>query len=842
MNETRDRSDVVLITGSGGFIGRALAARLSARFTIVGLDVAEGKDEHLAETVKVDLTSDRDVRDALAKVRRQFGARIASAIHLAAYYDLSGQPNPKYDSITVEGTRRLLRALRDGFEVGQFVFASTLLVHAPSEPGKRIDENWPLEPKWAYPASKAKTEELLRMERGDIPLVILRMAGVYDERCRAAFLAQQIARVYERQPLGYLFAGDPSRGQPYLHLEDLADAVERIVSRRDRLPDECTLLLGEEETPSYEALQRRIGELIHGEPWPVYSVPKPIAQGAWVQEDVLDEDSFVKPWMVAIADDHYELDIGRARELLDWSPQRSLTATLPIMIEALKSDPAGWYKDNKLNPALVAAVDAELREAPLPSGPAIGAAQETLEAEHGRALWAHLVNLALGAWLVASPFAYGLFEAVGPLPSPPAAGHELADPEIRNARLAWSEIVSGFAVMTLTAAAMTRSRSWARWGCAAVGLWTLFAPLVFWTTSAAAYAADTLAGTFVIVFSVMIPPPPGIAPEAHASASDLPLGWSYSPSSYVQRVPIVALAFGGLFISRYLAAFQLGHVEEAWDPFFRDGAAGMNGTEAVITSSVSKGFPIADAGFGAIAYILDILTGAMGDQRRWRTMPWLVLVFGLLIVPLGAVSIGFIIIQPTVIGALCTLCLMQAAITVVLIPFSVDEVLATCQFLLQARRAGRPFWRTLFRGGAGFSEERDRMQGLDMPLTQFTREFVAGGVTYPWTLAASLAVGVFLLTTPLTLAVAHPLYFSDHIVGCLVITVAVTALGEVTRAVRFLNIPLGLWVAASPLLFAGGEGLSSTIHVSLGLGLAALSLPRGRRTNEHYGGWDRYIV
>ena len=208
------------------------------------------------------------------------------------------------------------------------MFASTLLVHAPSEPRRRIDENWPPEPKWAYPASKAKTEELLRSERGDIPLVILRMAGVYDERCRAAFLAQQIARIYERQPLGYLFADDPSRGQPYLHLEDLIDAVERIVVRRDRLSKECTLLLGEEETPSYEDLQRLIGELIHGEPWPVYSVPKPIAQaGAWVQEDVLDEDAFVKPWMIDLADDHYELDIGRARALLNWSPRHSLTAT-----------------------------------------------------------------------------------------------------------------------------------------------------------------------------------------------------------------------------------------------------------------------------------------------------------------------------------------------------------------------------------------------------------------------------------------------------------------------------------------------------------------------------------
>ncbi|GEO17366.1 vitamin K epoxide reductase family protein [Microvirga aerophila] len=65
---------------------------------------------------------------------------------------------------------------------------------------------------------------------------------------------------------------------------------------------------------------------------------------------------------------------------------------------------------------------------------------------------------------------------------------------------------------------------------------------------------------------------------------------------------------------------------------------------------MSKGFPIADAGLGAVTYILDILTGIIGDQRRWRTMPWLVLLFGLLIVPLGAVSVGFIIIQPTVIG------------------------------------------------------------------------------------------------------------------------------------------------------------------------------------------------
>jgi nucleoside-diphosphate-sugar epimerase len=80
MDGSPDRSDLIVITGSGGFIGRALAARLSERFTVVGLDVVEEKGEHLTQTVKVDLTSDQDVADALARVRADFGARIASVI------------------------------------------------------------------------------------------------------------------------------------------------------------------------------------------------------------------------------------------------------------------------------------------------------------------------------------------------------------------------------------------------------------------------------------------------------------------------------------------------------------------------------------------------------------------------------------------------------------------------------------------------------------------------------------------------------------------------------------------------------------------------------------------
>jgi Vitamin K epoxide reductase family len=112
--------------------------------------------------------------------------------------------------------------------------------------------------------------------------------------------------------------------------------------------------------------------------------------------------------------------------------------------------------------------------------------------------------------------------------------------------------------------------------------------------------------------------------------SAIPLGWSYSPSSWAQRLPIIAMGVIGFLIARYLAAYQLGHVNSVWDPFF-SGKDALNGAETIITSDVSKAWPIPDGGLGAVAYMLEILMAAMGGRSRWRTMPWMVTFFGILV-------------------------------------------------------------------------------------------------------------------------------------------------------------------------------------------------------------------
>lgn len=128
-------------------------------------------------------------------------------------------------------------------------------------------------------------------------------------------------------------------------------------------------------------------------------------------------------------------------------------------------------------------------------------------------------------------------------------------------------------------------------------------------------------------------------------ANNNPPGWDANPSSWRQRLPIIALAFVGLLISGYLAMYQLGIVSVVWEPFFG------GGSREVLNSRFSRVLPVPDAALGAIAYVLDAVTGAIGGQRRWKKMPWIVLLFGLAVGPLGLVSLLLVIIQPVLLDA-----------------------------------------------------------------------------------------------------------------------------------------------------------------------------------------------
>jgi nucleoside-diphosphate-sugar epimerase len=110
-------------------------------------------------------------------------------------------------------------------------------------------------------------------------------------------------------------------------------------------------LIAEPDVMSYEELQEQIGELIHGTEWPTIRIPKVLAKaGAWAQENILGQKTFIKPWMVDLADQNYPVEIERARRRLGWEPKHRLRDTLSKMVGSLKEDPRRWYEVNKLSP------------------------------------------------------------------------------------------------------------------------------------------------------------------------------------------------------------------------------------------------------------------------------------------------------------------------------------------------------------------------------------------------------------------------------------------------------------------------------------------------------------
>ncbi|TAU35320.1 NAD-dependent epimerase/dehydratase family protein [Rhizobium leguminosarum] len=820
--QASDTPPIILITGGTGNLGRSISQALAEDYRIVGLD--RSADDADLLVFEVDITSDASVELALHKFRDMFGPRIASVIHLIAFFDFSGEDNPLYQSVTVEGTRRLLRSLQR-FDVEQFVYASTMLVHAPCRPGERINERQPIDPHWAYPKSKAAAEEVVRAEHGHIPYVILRLAGVYDERTMVPTMAQQIARIYERDLQSYFYSGSTLVGQAMLHREDMVDAFRRTVERRAELPPETEILIGEPDAIGYDALQDELGHHFHGQDdWPTLRLPKFLAAtGAWIQgklepiiPDVIDqgEEPFIKPFMVGMADDHYALDIRRARDLLDWEPRHRLPEELPRLVATLKADPVGWYDANRVTPP------AWFGEASGKNVEALRAAHRLqVKGEHAANRWAHFVNIGLGTWL---------------LTQPPLIG--LAEPLLRL-----SELALGVALILCATLALSWRAQWARWLCAGIGALVMAVPFLFSTGNATAYLSDTLVGALIFGFAVCTKPEPGPSAVAALTGPDVPAGWSYNPSTWAQRLPIIVLALIGLYVSRYLAAYQLGHIPEVWDPFFAGSSADpRNGTEEIITSSVSKAWPVSDAAVGGYTYLLEILTGIVGSRVRWRTMPWLVVLFGLMIAPLGITSIAFIIIQPVVIGTWSTVALIGAAAVLVQIPYSLDELLATLQFMRRRNKAGRNWLRVLLFGDTDETVESRAAQpardDFDRPLGVVLKSMIVGGVSMPWNLALCALIGLFLMLTRLALGTEGKMANADHVIGALVLTVISVAAAEVARRARYLNVVLGAALFITPFLYEASL-IGTLASISAGSALIVLSLRRVP-IRESYGNWN----
>lgn len=176
--------------------------------------------------------------------------------------------------------------------------------------------------------------------------------------------------------------------------------------------------------------------------------------------------------------------------------------------------------------------------------------------------------------------------------------------------------------------------------------------------------------------------------------------WDYNPSAWSQRIPLCVLAAVAFLMSTYMALYQWRLIDSVWDPVFGSGST-INVLDSDVSHRMKRWFGIPDAALGAVAYLGDAVFGLAGSTQRWRYRPWLVVLFGIDVIPLGGVSALLVLVQTVVLGQWCFLCLVTAVISLILVYWAYDEVWSSLVFLRSVwrrSRSARVVW-TVFWGG-----------------------------------------------------------------------------------------------------------------------------------------------
>jgi nucleoside-diphosphate-sugar epimerase len=168
------QSKRVLVTGSSGYVGRAVGKTLAeAGHVVVGLDLAEHPDSQLTDFCQLDLTDREATMSAIRTLTREFAGQL-SVVHLAGLFpklaDRARVDENAFALANFEATRNLVNALNEVRSRGCFIHISTLAFL------RRFIDTAPA-PLDAYATTKLQAESYVSA-KASCPWIVVRLARV----------------------------------------------------------------------------------------------------------------------------------------------------------------------------------------------------------------------------------------------------------------------------------------------------------------------------------------------------------------------------------------------------------------------------------------------------------------------------------------------------------------------------------------------------------------------------------------------------------------------------------------------------------------------------------------
>lgn len=341
----------MIITGAAGFLGSQLVRAFEPEYTIFALDrrppeTAKAPTGPGIHWFEVNISA----AEALGAVFQEIRARqpISIVLHLAGYYNFSGENHPEYERTNVIGMRNVLECA-GALRPKRLIFTSSVAACRFPPPGGTVNEQTPplgIEP---YSCSKRAGEELLAAYRDRLPANIVRLAAVFTDWCEyeplSNFLNVWGSQRWDSRVLG----GKGEWAIPYLHMRDLVTFFQRVVARVDSLEPLEVLLGSPNGCTSHRDLFQEATRALYGHPRQALPVPRPVAQlGIRMREQlgrVTGRMPFERSWMGNYIDRRLDVDAGHTHGRLDWTPDpnRGILAVIPTMVRNLRARPEEWH-------------------------------------------------------------------------------------------------------------------------------------------------------------------------------------------------------------------------------------------------------------------------------------------------------------------------------------------------------------------------------------------------------------------------------------------------------------------------------------------------------------------
>ncbi|MBN2708963.1 MAG: NAD(P)-dependent oxidoreductase [Calditrichaceae bacterium] len=345
----------IIITGASGFVGKALLDEFKNEFRIFAiarrsqLESGAPVHENIA-WIRADVSDVNSVSKAFREIKTAGGADYL--IHLAAYYDFTGEDKPQYQNTNVDGTRNVLNLSKE-LNLRLFIFVSSTAASDFPGPGQYLNEDSPPDSDFNYARSKRLGEKMMEENASQIPNCIVRFGAVYSDWCEYPplymFLNTWLGKSWRKN----ILSGKGQSAVPYIHIRDIAAFFSKLLSNYKKLKPAQIVIASTSGSTTHEQLFRLATRYYKGSSDKPFYMPVILCgvglYSMYFFGKLINKLPFERPWMYRYIDLQLNIENKKTCELIDWYPQERyyIEKRMPFLVERLKSDPNAWHLRNQ---------------------------------------------------------------------------------------------------------------------------------------------------------------------------------------------------------------------------------------------------------------------------------------------------------------------------------------------------------------------------------------------------------------------------------------------------------------------------------------------------------------